>query len=120
MSNLSSQLARLQENLAASSTPISLYTYLLIYHKAQKECYISYNHGSKALLSFLVQGSFLQIPIKRYPQILDKSDILPQMFRSFEIIELTKIILERGKMRELYSFAEIEKAIYYVMMREIL
>jgi len=58
-------LKKLRENIQLGEKQTSLTTLLLLYSKAQEECYLDYNMGFKALLNYLTDTG-VPISLERF------------------------------------------------------
>ena len=74
----------------AKASPTSLFTFLLIYSKAERECGLNYNEGTKALYNWLKP---IELPVKKYPEINIRWAI-PTLVHNWEMSELAGILAE--------------------------
>lgn len=102
-STLSSRLAALKHSV----TPTPLRTFLALVNKADKECYVDYMAGAKALYTFLA-------PID-IPDYNSQLYVVPPVLQGYYLWELAKILSPRdiGEDQEswLARLARAEKAI---------
>ena len=79
-SDLAERLASIREKAASVDTtcysegdkkPFPLSTFLILYHKANHECYIDYMEGAKALHSWLTNEGKLPLDLEedKYPRL---------------------------------------------------
>lgn len=69
-----------------SQQPTSLATYLCIYNKAGKECFLDYMAGAKALLKYLGPIVIPDIPEELLPSYM------PGMFHAYEVTALSDVL----------------------------
>lgn len=82
------------------TTPHNLYTFLQLYNKANKECYINYMEGASYLLGYLTSGGIapLEVPedlLVKYPQIANPAYKLSNIVAGYERSELATLISSR-------------------------
>ncbi|PHQ81753.1 MAG: hypothetical protein COB66_01390 [Coxiella sp. (in: Bacteria)] len=99
-----------------SRHPTPLATFLLIYTKAEKECYIDYMEGARRLVKFL---SPISIPC--YPE----SYRVPALLSGYSTYEVAKILLPgnpavEGIQSYLTRLEVVERAICFCMIEEVL
>ncbi len=96
----------------------TLATFLLLYSRADSECYIDYMQGAKDLLAWLTSnGSIpLLIPVEKYPEIENPKFIVPRLLGGYETGELAKIIAGNKDS----DIARMRRAIYFVMTKEVI
>lgn len=72
---------------SSTKTPFTLATYLILYHKANKLHYISYQKGHTALLNYLTYNGTvpLDLELDKYPRILDASWKVPSILGSWNL-----------------------------------
>lgn len=125
-SKKASQIATCSSN--NNSVPLSLF--LAIHSKTPKECYINYNEGSKALLTWLTSSSNpdgtarVSKPLE-YPAMKELEHIkIPRLLNTYQLGELAKLLatdacshIERDYNFSLYltELKRAEKAIYLTM-----
>lgn len=109
------------ERIKLSRQPSPLSLFLTIYCKANRECYMEYMRGAKALLAWLGE---IDYPTDRYPEILNPNFRVPNLLRSYPLNELAKMLEPYEKynnMDEYYRANVIaQNAIYFVMSREVI
>lgn len=105
--------------LSRTSFPLSLY--LTIYTKANHECYINYMEGAKALKVWLGK---IELPAERYPEILNTNFKVPSLLTGgYEGNELIIALLGKlndGSAEWSKEFRTMERAIYFVMSKEVI
>lgn len=103
------------------STPSSLYTFLLLYSKANQECYTDYMKGATILYSWLTDDG--KIPLTAPPD--NPNLIISRLLSGYESSELSMLIAGKKEENEfkqswLAKVARIERAVYSVMINEII
>lgn len=98
-----------------STTPSTLATYLLLYSKADRECYIEYMRGAKDLLAWLTNnGSVpLDLQLDKYPRMEDPNFQVPSLLGGYESGELARILVGEGA--PLTEVARMRNLIYLTM-----
>lgn len=99
--------------LSRSASPLSLY--LTIYTKASHECYINYMEGAKVLADWLGK---IELPVERYPEILNTNFSVPRLLYGYEQQELAKILTQGRTYGKTYK--HMVNAIYFVMSKEVI
>ena len=84
-----------------SRSPTPLATYMYLYEKAQRQCYIDYMEGAELLAAYLRP---INIPMTHYA--------IPRMLRSYELNELAKILIRYSSNTLPVTYQQAEDAIY--------
>lgn len=95
---LSQRLAVVRENanlspISDSTTPVTLATYLAIYHKARRACYVDYMEGAQVLHDWLTSKGEVPLNTTYEPTSLR----VPSLCCSYDILQLGKIVGITGK-----------------------
>lgn len=110
---------------AATTVPHTLTTFLILYHKAQHECFINYNKGTIALLRYLTYDNKvpLNLELDKYLQTLNPACKYPKLLDSYESTSLTMIIVDyitkaqRGDIQTaLAEVTVVKKAVLYTTL----
>ena len=94
-------------NLKASLAPTPLWVYLYLYTKADRECYLNYMEGAKALARWLGK---IEMP---HPILRS----IPKTFYNYETFELAKIV---NPTRLAQKQHETEKKIVTCLIEEVM
>lgn len=92
-STLSQRLAVVRENanlspISESTTPVTLATYLAIYHKAKSACYVDHMEGAQVLHDWLTSNGDVPLDTTYEPTSLR----VPSLCCSYDILQLGKIV----------------------------
>jgi hypothetical protein len=110
-----------------SITPSTLSTFLLIYSKAIKECYIDYMTGAETLHDWLTcnRSVPLDFQVDKFPEIEDKEFKVPALLSGYESHKLAEVITgswESYSSCDVYfiELARVNRAIYLTMSKEVI
>lgn len=103
-------------------TPTKLSTLLLIYCKADRECYIDYMAGLKALLYYLApEGQPLDLELDKYPEAANPNFRVPSLLTGYAASEVAHAICKTSfGTRHDDRYHTVLNAIYFVMSKDVI
>lgn len=112
---------------STDQTPSTLATFLLIYSRATRECYIDYMQGAEDLYSWLTcNGSVpLDFQVDKFPEIENKNFKVPALLSGYESSKLAEVIVGSWTSYSSYDsyfieLARANRAIYLTMSKEVI